>query len=151
MTRIQLFLTLAISLIVLENVKSQNVNGQAFSFPAGKTEWSDTIYKKLRTKKMAKDGMAPVLLAIRYKVIKQEKRELWYDLEITNKSPDTKVKFKVAMNHNQDAFTVKLGPNQTRVIEKLNWVIRMKDSTGEEDNDWDNLFNPYEEIMQNRY
>jgi hypothetical protein len=128
--------------------KAQKLNGQALSFPNGKSEWSDTVYKKLRTKKMAKEGINAVTLAVRYKVVKQENSQLWYDLEITNKSPETKVKFKVSYNHNQDSFTVKLDPKQTKVIERLNWVSRAKGMNVIDEEEY--LVNPFEEILQNR-
>jgi hypothetical protein len=125
---------------------AQQVNGQTVTFPKGKTEWSDTIHKKLLTKEMAKQGLQPVPLAIRYKLVKKTSEGSLYDIEITNQSTVTKIKFKVVLNQGRDAFTVKLGPKQTKIIEKLNWK---GPATGRRGIDTynENLDFPFEEMM----
>jgi hypothetical protein len=112
-----LFLTLVLALP--HRSEAQQINGQTFRFPNGKTEWSDTVYKKILTKQMAKEGMSSVLIGIRYKLIKSSDEGSLYAIEVTNKSPDSKVKFRVVEKKNQDAYTVSLDPKQTKVFQKL--------------------------------
>ena len=105
--------------MAFSQTEGQNVNGQTFSFPKGKGEWSDTIYKKLLTKEMAKEGLKAVPVGIRYKFIKSVEEGNWYAIEISNRSAETKVKFRVVEKHNQNAYSVSLDPKQTKVIQKL--------------------------------
>jgi len=109
----------AFIMMLMFTVNGQQVNGQKVNFPKGKENWSDTIFKKLLTKQMKKDGVKPVLLAIRVKIVHESSTGRWYDMEITNKSVDQKVKFDVSNHKNE--YTVRLKPNQTRIIELLNW------------------------------
>jgi len=106
-------------MMAFSRADGQQVNGQTFSFPKGKTEWSDTVYKKLLTKEMVREGLRAVPIGIRYKFIKSVEEGNWYAIEISNISADTKVKFRVVEKHNQDAYTVSLDPKQTKVIRKL--------------------------------
>jgi hypothetical protein len=129
---------------------AQQINGQRFTFKNGNTEWSDTIYKKLLTKKMAKEGQKPVLLGIRYKSDKVVDEGKWYLIEITNKSKSEKVKFNVATSHSQEIFPIKLGPGETKVIKKLYYKNTNLNASGHQDDDYDYLISPYEEILQNR-
>ena len=119
MNKILFFLCVAICMITFNRAEGQQVNGQTFSFPNGKGEWSDTVYKKLLTKEMAKEGLKAVPIGIRYKFIKSVEEGNWYAIEISNNSSDTKIKFRVVEKHNQDAYTVSLYPKQTKVIQKL--------------------------------
>ncbi|MCX6244825.1 MAG: hypothetical protein NTU98_08985 [Bacteroidetes bacterium] len=147
-----LFLAL-FALIVLAclQVDGQKVNGKPFSFPNGKTEWSDTVYKKLLTKQMAKNGLSPVVLGIRYKFVNAANEGNWYEIEITNTSPETKVKFKVSSNHNQDNYTIRLDPKQTKVIDKLYWHSKSM-LTQEANNNEGEYINPlFDEILEERY
>jgi len=140
----------AIAVLGFSPLIGQQLNGQPFTFKKGKTEWSDTIYKKLLTKKMSKEGLKPVLLAIRYKLDRKVEEGNWYQIEITNKSHDTKIKFNVSSSHNQDVFTVKLAPSQTKVIKKLYYKTKSLGTDDMQDNDADFFISPYEEILQNR-
>jgi hypothetical protein len=119
MKKILFFLSVTLCLMTFSRVNGQQVNGQAFSFPNGKTEWSDTIYKKLLTKEMAKEGLAAVPVGIRFKFIRSVEEGNWYAVEVTNKSPDTKVEFKVVSKRDGDVYTVRLDPNQSKIIQKL--------------------------------
>jgi len=109
----------ALFMMLLFTVNGQQVNGQKVSFPKGKESWSDTIFKKLLTKQMKNDGMKPVLLGIRVKMVNQSSSGKWYNMEITNKSVDQKVKFDIS--NRKDQYTVRLKPHQTKVVELLNW------------------------------
>ena len=150
MKKIVLIFAFAIALMGFSPLIGQQLNGQAFTFKKDKTDWSDTIYKKLLTKKMAKDGQKSVLLAIRYKFDRAVEDGNWYQIEITNKSKDQKVKFNVVSSHNQDVFTVKLNPNQTRVFSKLYYRTRAAGQEYMQDTDDNILISPIEEILQNR-
>jgi hypothetical protein len=133
------------------NVNGQKVNGDSFTFPKGKTEWSDTIYKKLLTKEMAKKGVNAVTLAIRYKYVKTLDEGNWYEIEITNKSADTKVKFKVSSKNSQGKYTVKLDPKQTKVIDKLYWHSNKMNDQVAVDRDGDYINPLFDELFQDRY
>lgn len=137
-----------IMFVGITTVIGQQLNGQAFVFKKGKQEWSDTVYKKLLTKEMAKKGKKPVLLAIRYKYERAEEQGNWYQIEITNKSNTEKVKFDVSSSHRQELFTVKLDPNETKIFKKL--YYRSQSNAPEGEIDMDYLIPPYEEILQNR-
>jgi len=130
MKKIVSLLVIAIVTLAFFHVNGQTVNGKPFSFPKGKTEWSDTIYKKLLTKEMADKGTTAVLIAIRYKFVKSVPEGNIYQIEITNKSKETKIKFKVISNKSQDKFTVELDPLQTKVLEKLYWKSSMVNAQG---------------------
>jgi len=119
MNKILFSLFVTLSMMAFSRADGQQVNGQTFSFPKGKTEWSDTVYKKLLTKEMVREGLRAVPIGIRYKFIKSVEEGNWYAIEISNISADTKVKFRVVEKHNQDAYTVSLDPKQTKVIRKL--------------------------------
>ena len=121
----------------LGTIRAQNINGKAFTFREGNNGWSDTIYKKLLTKKMSEKGVKPVLLGIRYKLDKKVEEGKWYKLEITNKSNDTKVKFNVSSKHNQEIYSVRLNPGQTKVLEKLYWKRSSADANTQPENDED--------------
>ncbi len=125
----------AFIMMLLFTVHGQQVNGQKVHFPDGKENWSDTIYKKLLTKEMKKQGLKPVLLGIRVKIVNQTSSGKWYNMEITNKSADEKVKFDI-VNH-KNVFTVKLKPQQTRIVELLNWSTKGAESAGD-DYYWEN-------------
>ena len=114
----------------------------------GKAEWSDTLYKKLRTKQMVKDSVGAVLLAIRYKFVKEIETGKWYEIEITSKSPDTKVKFKVRSGRNQEVFTVKLNPGQTKNIRKFYWTTGQKNAASPDREDKDYIYYPLEELLE---
>ena len=129
----------------------QQVNGQVFSFSKGKTEWSDTIFKKLRTKEMVKEGQKAVPIGIRYKFIKSVEEGNWYAIEIFNMSADTKIKFRVVEKHNQDAYTVKLNPKQTKVIEKLYLRSGKSDQKDMDDMNTDYLDKLLDEMQDTRY
>ena len=150
MKKIVLIFAVTITMMGMSPLIGQQLNGEHFTFRKGKTDWSDTIYKKLMTKKMAKEGQKPVLLAIRYKFDRTVEQGNWYQIEITNKSKDTKIKFNVSSSHNRDIFTVKLNPNQTKVIKKLYYKSSTLGSDESQDTDVDFFISPYEEILQNR-
>jgi hypothetical protein len=137
-----------ICLIISQNLFGQHLNGEKFSFPKGKSEWSDTIYKKLRTKKMVKEGVGAVLLAIRYKFEKEIETGKWYEIEITNKSHDTKVKFKFKSGHNQEVLTVKLNPDQTKIIRKFYWTSGHISPVTSEKDQYDDIYYPLEELLE---
>ena len=132
-----------ICLVISENLSGQQLNGDKFCFPKGKTEWSDTIFKKLRTKQMVKENVGAVLLAIRYKIDKEIDTGKWYKIEITNKSAETKVKFKVKSGRNQEVFTVKLNPGQTRIIQKFYWKVMQIGPVDPTKEDSEHLFDSY--------
>jgi len=119
MKKILFLIFITLSMMAFSQSNGQKVNGQTFSFPKGKTEWSDTIHKNLLTKEMAKEGLKAVPIGIRYKFVKSVEEGNWYAIEISNRSADTKIKFRVVEKHNQDAYTVRLDPKQTKVIQKL--------------------------------
>ena len=121
-------------MILIFTVNGQQVNGQKVNFPKGKENWSDTIFKKLLTKEMKKDGLKPVLLGIRVKIVNQTAAEKWYNMEITNKSGDQKVKFDIS--NRKSVLTVKLKPHQTKVVELLNWNGKQAES-GPDDYYWE--------------
>ena len=150
MKKIILIFAFAIAFLSFSPLIGQQINGQAFTFKKGKTEWSDTIYKKLLTKKMAKDGKKAVLIAIRYKFDRTVDEGTWYQIEITNKSKTEKIKFNVASRRNQDVFTVKLNPDQTQTFKKLYYRSRTVDQQDNQDTDADYIISPFEEILQNR-
>jgi hypothetical protein len=150
MKKIVLFLAFTITMMGFFTSIGQQLNGQQFTFRKGNTEWSDTIYKKLLTKKMAKKGQKPVLIAIRYKFDRAVDDGKWYQIEITNKSKDEKIKFNVASSHYQDVFTVKLDPNQTKVFQKLYYRSKTTGIDNGQDTDADYIISPFEEILQNR-
>ena len=150
MKKIVLILAFSITMIGISPLIGQQLNGQHFTFTKGKTDWSDTIYKKLLTKKMAKDGQKPVLLAIRYKFDRTVEEGNWYQIEITNKSKDQKIKFDVTASHNQEVYTVKLNPNQTKIFKKLYYRSKIIGQEGMQDTDDNILISPFEEILQNR-
>jgi CRISPR/Cas system-associated exonuclease Cas4 (RecB family) len=129
----------------------QQVNGQTFNFPKGKGEWSDTIYKKLLTKDMAKEGLKAVPIGIRYKFVKSVEEGNWYAIEISNRSADTKIKFRVVEKHNQDAYTVRLDPKQTKVIQKLYMRSKKMNQQNIEDANDDYLNQLFDEMEETRY
>ena len=124
----------ALVMMLIFTVNGQQVNGQKVNFPKGKENWSDTIFKKLLTKEMKKDGIKPVLLGIRIKIVNQTSTGKLYNMEITNKSGDQKVKFDIS-NH-KNVFTVKLKPHQSKVVEFLNWQTQTAES-GTDDYYWE--------------
>ncbi len=150
MKKTVLILAFTITMMGISPLIGQQLNGQHFTFQKGKTDWSDTIYKKLLTKKMAKDGQKPVLLAIRYKFDKTVDEGNWYQIEITNKSKDEKIKFNVTSSHNQEIFTVKLKPSETKVVKKLYYKTKVLGQEQMEDTDDNIMISPIEEILQNR-
>jgi len=119
MKKVLFFLSFIISLAAFSQADGQKINGQTLSFPRGKTEWSDTIHKNMLTKEMAKEGLKAVPIGIRYKFIKSVEEGNWYIIEITNNSPETKIRFRVIEKNHLNAYTMKLDPKQTKVIEKL--------------------------------
>jgi hypothetical protein len=150
MKKIVLILICTIVIVGVSSMYGQQLNGQPFTFKKGKTEWSDTIYKKLLTKKMAKDGQKSVLLAIRYKFESNTNEGKWYQIEITNRSKDTKVKFNISSSHNQETFAVKLNPSQTKTIRKLYYRARTGEGYDALETEADYIISPFEEILDNR-
>jgi hypothetical protein len=150
MKKIILVLAFTITVLGVSPLIGQQLNGQNFTFNKGKNEWSDTIYKKLLTKKMAKEGRKSVLLAIRYKFDRKVEEGNWFQIEITNKSKETKIKFNVASSHNQEVFTVKLNPSETKIFKKLYYHQKSGGLEEMQDNDDNILISPFEEILQNR-
>ena len=150
MKKILFIFAIVITMMGFSPLIGQQLNGEQFTFKKGKTEWSDTIYKKLLTKQMEKAGQKPVLLAIRYKYDRTVEQGNWYQIEVTNKSKDQKIKFNVASNHNQDVFTVKLNPSESKVFQKLYYRTRTVGPNEDQDTDADFFISPYEEILQNR-
>jgi hypothetical protein len=124
----------ALFMVLIFTVNGQQVNGQKVNFPKGKENWSDTIYKKLLTKEMKKDGIKAVLLGIRVKIVNESSAGKWYNMEITNMSDIQKVKFDIS-NH-KNVFTVKLKPHQSKTVEFLNWITQKTDS-GTDDYYWE--------------
>jgi len=151
MKKIIFLFLITIGMLANIPVEGQKVNGKTFSFPRGKAEWSDTVFKKLLTKEMAKKSIKPVVIGIRYKFVKSVDEGNWYEIEITNKSPQTKIKFKVSSNHNQDNYTVRLDPKQTKVIERLYWRPNIMNTQGVTDTDGDYINPLFDEILQERY
>jgi len=151
MKKILFFLFISLCVMIFSRADGQKVNGQTFSFPNGKTEWSDTIHKKLLTKEMAKEGLKAVPIGIRYKFIKSVEEGNWYAIEITNRSPDTKVKFRVVEKHNQDAYTIRLDPKQTKVIQKLYLRPGKLDSENTDDANSAYLNQLLDEMDETRY
>jgi hypothetical protein len=151
MKKAGLHIALMAFLLIAVQLSAQQLNGQNFTFPKGKTEWSDTVYKRLLTPEMAKQGTKPVLLGIRYKYIKDEADGRWYQIEITNKSADTKVKFKVTTAKGRDESTVKLDAMQTKVIEKF--YAKNKPAVPQADTGTDDeyLSYPLEDLLENRW
>ena len=137
--------------MAFSQTEGQNVNGQTFSFPKGKGEWSDTIYKKLLTKEMAKEGLKAVPVGIRYKFIKSVEEGNWYAIEISNRSAETKVKFRVVEKHNQNAYSVSLDPKQTKVIQKLYLKSNKIDSQNMDDANSAYLNQLLDEMEEPRY
>lgn len=151
MKRILLILVLILNLMSFSIVQGQKVNGQTFKFPNGKGEWSDTVYKKLLTKEMAKEGHKAVPIAIRYKFMNSVEEGNWYSIEITNRSTDTKIKFRVVEKRNQDAYTVRLDPRQTKVIRKLYQRSKELDSQNLDDANSAYLNQLFDEMDETRY
>ncbi|MDP4282562.1 MAG: hypothetical protein Q8867_10500, partial [Bacteroidota bacterium] len=83
MKKILLTIVLA-GMISFFHAQGQQINGQSLTFSKGKTEWSDTLFRRLLTKQMAKEGIHPVLIAIRCKFLNKEAEGSWYQIEITN-------------------------------------------------------------------
>jgi hypothetical protein len=133
----------------ISHLSGQQLNGQRFTFQKGKSEWSDTIYKKLLTKQMKEKGQKAVLLAIRYKLDQVVDEGNWYQIEITNKSHDTKVKFDVSSSHKQEVFTVKLNPDQTKIFRKL-YFKKQVGTHNMQDNENEFYISPYEDLLENR-
>jgi hypothetical protein len=100
---------------------------------------------------MARKSIKPVMIGIRYKFVKSVDEGNLYEIEITNKSPQTKIKFKVSANHNQDNYTVRLDPKQTKVIERLYWRPNVINTQGVTDTDGDYINPLFDEILQERY
>ena len=151
MKKILFFLSVTFFLMAFSRADAQQVNGQIFNFPNGKTEWSDTVYKKLLTKEMAKEGLKAVPVGIRYKFIKSDEDGNWYAIEISNLSADTKVKFRVVEKHNQAAYTVSLEQKQTKVIQKF-YLRSNKTETQNQDNANSTYLNQlYDEMDETRY
>jgi len=151
MKKILFFLSVILSMMAFSQTEGQNVNGQTFSFPKGKGEWSDTIYKKLLTKEMAKEGLKAVPVGIRYKFIKSVEEGNWYAIEISNRSAETKVKFRVVEKHNQNAYSVSLDPKQTKVIQKLYLKSNKIDSQNMDDANSAYLNQLLDEMEEPRY
>jgi hypothetical protein len=99
---------------------------------------------------MAKKGIRPVEIGIRYKFVNSVNEGNWYEIEITNKSPDTKIKFRVSSTNNQDNYTVRLDPKQTKVIDKLYWHSNTA-AKGLTDTDGDSINPLFDEILEERY
>jgi hypothetical protein len=151
MKKFLFFLSLIVSISAFSQAKGQKVNGQTFSFPKGKTEWSDTIFKKLLTKEMAKEKIMAVPIAIRYKLLKSVDEGNWYAIEITNLSAVTKIKFRVVEKRNQDAYTIKLDPKQAKVISKL-YLRSNRTNAQDLDNENDSYLNQLlDEMDEPRY
>jgi len=136
-------------LLIGINAMSQQMNGQTFTFPKGKTEWSDTVFRKLRTEKMAKEGIPSVLIAIRYKLVKETGEGKWYEIEVGNKSTVTKIKFNVRSGRDQEVYTVRLDPGEIKVFRKFYWRAGLS-GTNPPVSDDDIINSPFEEILQNR-
>ena len=151
MNKILFSLFVTLSMMAFSRADGQQVNGQTFSFPKGKTEWSDTVYKKLLTKEMVREGLRAVPIGIRYKFIKSVEEGNWYAIEISNISADTKVKFRVVEKHNQDAYTVSLDPKQTKVIRKLYLRSNKIDSQNLDDANSAYLNQLFDEMDETRY
>jgi hypothetical protein len=143
-------LVMAFFLVMSGTLKCQQLNGQTFNFSKGKKEWSDTVYKKLRTKDMVKKGTPAVLLGIRYRYLSTVEAGNWYEIEISNKSADTKVKFNVSSGKDQEVYTVRLDPKQTKVIRKLYWQSRPMGTRTTPSDDNEYLSYPLEDIIENR-
>ena len=151
MKKILFLISFLISLAAFSQADGQKLNGQTFTFPKGKTECSDTIYKKLLTKEMAKEGLKAVPIGIRYKFVKTVEEGNWYAIEITNKSTEAKIKFRVVEKHNQNAYTIHLDPKQTKVIQKLYLKSKTADSQNL-DNANDSYLNQlFDEMEEPRY
>jgi CRISPR/Cas system-associated exonuclease Cas4 (RecB family) len=140
-----------ICVLAFSRANGQKVNGQAFSFPNGKGEWSDTIHKKLLTKDMAKAGLKAVPITIRYKFMNSVDEGNWYSIEISNRSADTKIKFRVVEKHNQDAYTIRLDPKQTKVIRKLYLKSKAVDSQNLDNANSEYLDQLFDEMDEPRY
>lgn len=151
MKNVLFLLSFLISLAAFSQADGQKLNGQTFSFPNGKTEWSDTVYKKLLTKEMVKEGTKAVTIGIRYKFVKSVEEGNWYAIEITNKSTDTKIKFRVVEKHNQDAYTIRLDPKQTKEIQKLYLKSKTADSQNLENANDSYLNQLFDEMEELRY
>jgi CRISPR/Cas system-associated exonuclease Cas4 (RecB family) len=151
MKKILFFLSIILSVVAFFQADGQQVNGQIFSFPNGKSEWSDTVYKKLLTKELARDGLKAVPIGIRYKFIKSVEEGNWYAIEISNRSADTKIKFRVVEKHNQDAYTVSLDPKQTKVIQKLYLKSNKIDSQNLDNANSAYLNQLFDEMEETRY
>ena len=151
MKKILFLLSFTLCMMAFSRADGQRVNGQTFSFPKGKGEWSDTIYKKLLTKVMAKEGLKAIPIGIRYKFIKSVEEGNWYAIEISNMSADTKVKFRVVEKHNQDAYTVRLDPKQSKVIQKLYVRSKKVDQQNIEDANDAYLNQLFDEMEEPRY
>ena len=151
MKKILFLIFVTLSMMAFSQTDGQQLNGQIFSFPKGKGEWSDTIFKKLLTKEMAKEGLKAVPIGIRYKFIKSVEEGNWYAIEINNRSSDTKVKFRVVEKHNQDAYTVRLDPKQTKVIQKLYVRSKKVNQQNIEDANDDYLNQLFNEMEEPRY
>lgn len=150
MKKLVLVFTLTFLMTGFSPLIGQKLNGESFSFKKGKNEWSDTIYKKLLTKKMAKDGQKAVLLGIRYKFEQNVDEGTWYQIEITNKSNDQKVKFNIASKNKMDLYSVKLNPLQTKIFKKLYYKKKTVGIDDSQNSDADFYISPYEELLDNR-
>ncbi|HPD64002.1 MAG TPA: hypothetical protein P5050_00285 [Bacteroidia bacterium] len=103
---------------------SQSLAGNAFRFPNGTKEWSDPLDKNLQSVKMDKKGIAPVPLVFRIKLQKRVTMGKWYYVEVTNKSEQYTIQFTMqASGVNQDKYSIKLKPGETKVYEKFNWHL----------------------------
>jgi hypothetical protein len=151
MKKILFLLSVTVCLISFSKADAQKVNGQTFSFPNGKTEWSDTVYKKVLTKEMAKEGLKAVPIGIRYKFIKSVDEGNWYAIEISNISTDAKVKFRVVEKNNQEAYTVSLDPKQTKVIQKLYLRTATMDAQNQDNTNSGYLNQLLDEMDETRY
>ncbi|MCX6247170.1 MAG: hypothetical protein NTW10_05505 [Bacteroidetes bacterium] len=151
MKKILFLLSVTVCLISYSRVDAQKVNGQTFSFPNGKTEWSDTVYKKVLTKEMAKEGLKAVPIGIRYKFVKSVDEGNWYAIEISNISADSKVKFRVVEKNNQEAYTVSLEPKQTKVIQKLYLRTSTMDAQNQDNTNSGYLNQLLDEMDETRY
>ncbi|MCK9203662.1 MAG: hypothetical protein M0P58_04390 [Bacteroidales bacterium] len=133
-------LLLILCLAAFSQVNGQKVNGNSFSFPEGKNAWSDTVFRKLQTKDMKDNNIQPVPLALRYKFLKQFSDGFRYAIEITNMSPDIKIKFRVTSKKGGESYTIRLDPRQTKVFKKSHWRANPNVSHGVSDRDSDYFF-----------
>jgi CRISPR/Cas system-associated exonuclease Cas4 (RecB family) len=100
---------------------------------------------------MAKAGLKAVPITIRYKFMNSVDEGNWYSIEISNRSADTKIKFRVVEKHNQDAYTIRLDPKQTKVIRKLYLKSKAVDSQNLDNANSEYLDQLFDEMDEPRY